>query len=128
MPWGVDGRSTAGILALRLEGQIDDEEMKAFVAAHDRAVDDFGGAPYRIFCDIRGLKPLSPSATSLFERAKRYSADRPNFQGSAVLVSSVTIAMQHRRTSISGGVMATEMITDDERACRAHLSTIRRSG
>lgn len=128
MPWGVDGRSTAGILALRLEGQIDDEEMKAFVAAHDRAVDEFGGAPYRIYCDIRGLKPLSPNATTLFERAKRYSADHANFQGSAVLVSSVMIAMQHRRTSISGGVMAWEMITDDERACRAHLSTIRRSG
>lgn len=126
MPWNVDGRGTPGILLLRLEGQLGDAEMQDFATAHDRAVDDFAGAQFRIFCDLRGLKPLSPQGALLFERSKRYTAGHANFQGSAALVSSVMIAMQHRKTSISGGVMATEMITDDERACRAHLATVRR--
>jgi hypothetical protein len=60
------------------------------------------------------------------EEAKKYSASRPNFRGSAVLVASATIAMQHRRTSIGGGVMDTELISDDEAELRAHLARVHR--
>jgi hypothetical protein len=61
------------------------------------------------------------------ERAKEYSASRPNFQGSAVLIASSVVAMQHRRTSASGGVLDTELISDDEAACWQHLAHITRA-
>jgi hypothetical protein len=127
MPWNVDGTSMLGILALRLEGSLSDQDMADFVRAHNEAIDGFAGRDYRIFCDIRELKPLSPTASAMFEKAKAYSAAHPNFQGSAVWVSSATIAMQHRRTSTAGGVMDTELISQDERACRVHLSKVRRA-
>jgi hypothetical protein len=126
MPWHVDGTTRAGILAVRLEGNLDDREMAEFVRAHNAAVDAFGARDYRVFCDIRALKPLSQSAAGLFEKAKSYSAAHANFQGSAVWVASATIAMQHRRTSTSGGVMDTELITEDEKACWAHLAKVQR--
>jgi hypothetical protein len=61
------------------------------------------------------------------EGAKAYSASLPNFQGSAVLVTSQVIAMQHRRTSTDSGVMDTELISDDEEACREHLRRVQRN-
>jgi len=46
-----------------------------------------------------------------------------------VLVASALIAMQHRRTSMDGGVMSTELISQDIRALEQHLRTVyRRSG
>ena len=63
---------------------------------------------------------------ALFETAKQHSASKPNFQGSAVLVSSQVVAMQHRRTSSAGGVLETELISDDEAACWEHLRRVRR--
>lgn len=128
MAWSVDGKLKPGILTLRLEGHIGDDDMSAFVNSHNRAIDAFAGTEYRVFCDVRELKPLSPSGTALFEKAKAYSAQHPNFQGSAVLVSSSIISMQHRRTSVSSGVMETELITDDEAACTAHLARVKRIG
>lgn len=112
---------------LRLSGTISAPEMAGFVEAHDRAIDAFEGRDYHVFCDIRELVPLSPVCTALFERAKKYSASQPNFRGSAVLASSALASMQHRRTSISGGVMETELISDDERACWRHIAVIWRS-
>lgn len=125
--WKVDGTSRPGILALRLEGAMTERETSEFVRAHDAAIDAFGGADYRVFCDIRDLRPLSPEAAALFERAKAYSSSRPNFRGSAVLASSKVVALQHQRTSISGGVMSTELISEDEAACWEHLRRVHRS-
>lgn len=126
MPWKVEPDSVRSVLRLRLEGIMSDDEMHAFVIAHDRAIDGFGGADYRVFCDIRGLKPLSPAGTELFEKAKRYSAAHGNFRGSAVLTDSPLAAMQHQRTSVSSGVMSTELISQDEKTCWDHLEALAR--
>lgn len=126
MPWKVERDGARGLLRLRLEGILGDADMHELVTAHDRAVDDFAGAEYRVFCDIRGLKPLSPASTELFERAKRYSAAHGNFRGSAVLTDSPLAATQHQRTSVAGGVMSTELITQDENACWEHLDALLR--
>lgn len=122
--WKVDPDLAHGLLRLRLEGQLTLDEMSAFVRAHDAAIDGFGRADYRVYCDIRGLRPLSPDCAAAFEKAKRYSAAHGNFRGSAVLVDSQLVAMQHQRTSVAGGVMSTELISDDEKACRAHLERL----
>jgi len=124
--WNVDGTSRPGLLCLRLEGSFDEREMEAFVRAHNAAIDAFRGREYRVFCDIRELKPLSPQCASHMEKAKAYSDAQRNFQGSAVLVSSSLIALQHQRTSISGGVASTELISADEHACMEHLARVRR--
>jgi hypothetical protein len=124
--WEVDGTSRPGIVTMRLSGIIDEKEMAEFVLAHNAAIDALGKRDYRVFCDIRDLKPLSPVASDLLEKAKAYSAAHSNFRGSAVLVSSATVAMQHRRTSTSGGVMDTELISHDEAACWAHIATVQR--
>jgi hypothetical protein len=124
--WSVDGHSKPGTLQLRLEGAFSLAEMQAFVAAHNAAIDDFKDATYRVFCDIRNMHPLSPEAAALLETAKAYSSAHENFQGSAVLATSTIVAMQHRRTSISGGVIDTELISADEAACWQHLATVKR--
>jgi hypothetical protein len=123
----VDGTTRQGVLMLRLVGAPSPEEMQQFVRLHNQAVDAFRDKHYRVFCDIRELLPLSPEAADLFEQAKAYSASRPNFQGSSVLTSSSVVAMQHRRTSMNSGVLSTELLSDDEAACWAHLARIQRS-
>lgn len=124
--WTVDGTSKPGILYLRLEGVLSESDMEGFVAAHNAAVKAFGGSDYRVFCDIRGLSPLSPKQALLFEGAKAFSSGQKAFRGSAVCVSSTIVAMQHQRTSVAGGVMDTELISDDEGKCWAHLATVHR--
>ena len=106
--WTLDTKSRPGIFAIRLEGNFSPSDM-------------------RVFVDIRALQPLSPECTALMEKAKQHSAGRPNFQGSAVLASSSVVAMQHRRTSTSGGVMDTELISDSEEACWQHLASVTRA-
>jgi hypothetical protein len=126
-PWEIDAISRPGILVMRFRGQLSAREMTNFVAAHNAAVDACRGADYRVFCDIRELLPLSPECTELFETAKAYSASHPNFQGSAVLMSSQLVAMQHKRTSVAGGVWSSELMSADEAACWAHLSSVTRA-
>jgi len=122
----VDVRRKPGILWLQLEGVFAIEEMAAFVSTHNAAIDGFGGNDYKVFCDIRGLQPLSPECAAAFEQAKRYRNQHLNFRGSAVLVSSATIALQHRRTSTTGGVIGTELISESEPALCKHLETVYR--
>ena len=124
--WSVDGKTKDGILHVCLEGSVSEDEMKAFAAAHNEAIDAFEGRDYRVFCDIRTLHPLSPEATTVFEQAKSYSAKQKNFRGSAVLVLGKLVAMQHQRTSVASGVMNTELISEDEAACWAHLAQVAR--
>jgi len=112
---------------LEVEGALSNEEMHAFVLEHNTAIDALRGAAYRVFCNLRNMQPLSPEASQQFLLAKQYSAAHPNFEGSAVLVASSLIAMQHRRTSVEGGVMESELISDDEAACWAHLRRVQRS-
>ena len=124
--WKVDGTSEPGVLRISLVGTISDDEMRAFVVEHNAAIDALGGADYKVWCDISEMRPLGQAAAQLFEVAKRHSAAKPNFRGSAVKVSSPTVALQHRRTSIGGGVMNTELISDDEDELRAHLARVYR--
>jgi hypothetical protein len=124
--WNVDPYSEPGILHLKLTGRMSDDEMGAFVKAHNSAIDEYRRRDYRVFCDISEMSPLSPTAAALLEQAKRYSNSHANFRGSAVLVSSATVALQHRRTSIDGGVMPTELISPDLQALRAHLKAVDR--
>jgi hypothetical protein len=126
MPVRVDGRTTKGILHLVLEGRVTDDEMASFYEAHNAAIDAFDGADYRVLCDIRALLPMSPTGAQWMERAKAYSASRSNFRGSAVLTSSAVVALQHERTSVSGGVRRTELITNSEEAAWAHLRQVMR--
>ncbi len=124
--WRVDADSEPGILHLKLSGALTVQEVKAFVEAHNRAIDAYHGQDYRVWVDISELLPLRPTAADVLEESKRYSNEQPNFRGSAVLVSSATVAMQHRRTSMSGGVLNTELISHDPVALRAHLRTVHR--
>lgn len=111
---------------LRLWGSVKHAEMEAFVVEHNAAIDGFNAADYRVLCDLRGLSPLSPEASSAFERAKAYSAAHSSFRGSAVLVDSAVVALQHERTSTTSGVMSSELITDDEAAAHQHLASVQR--
>jgi hypothetical protein len=122
--WKVDTTSEAGILRLTLAGQLSEEEMTAFVEAHNAAIDAYAGKDYRVWCDIVDMRPLAPGVALIFEQGKRYSAAQRNFRGSAVKVASATVALQHRRTSIDGGVMSTELISEDEHELRAHLRRV----
>jgi hypothetical protein len=126
--WSVDAKSEPGILRLKLQGMLTVAEMKAFVEAHNRAIDAYGTQDYKVWCDIAEMLPLAADGSALFEAAKRYSGEHKNFLGSAVLVSGATTAMQHRRTSVAGGVMATELISEDPAVLRAHLCTVNRRG
>jgi hypothetical protein len=127
--WSVDHTSEPQVVRCTLTGIIRADEMAEFVVAHNRAIDAMQGQEYRVWVDLRGLAALSPEATKLMEQAKRYSAGRPNFQGSAVLVSSggAVAALQHRRTSVGGGVIDTEFTSDDEQECLRHLATVKRT-
>jgi hypothetical protein len=124
--WNVDATSTPGILRLTLDGRLTLDEMTAFVAAHNRAIDGYGDRDYKVWCDISKLLTLSQECVQLFEKAKQYSNAHRNFRGSAVLVASAIVALQHRRTSIDGGVISTEMISEDVKALEAHLRTVYR--
>lgn len=124
--WKIDTSSSPGVLLLTLQGALEDAEVQAFVRAHNAAIDALGNTTYRVFVDLREMLPLSPAGAAAFETAKQHSASKPNFQGSAVLVSSQVVAMQHRRTSGSGGVLDSELISDDEAACWEHLRRVRR--
>lgn len=126
--WTVDTVSEPGILHLTLRGRISGDEMRAFVAAHNAAIDKLERADYKVFCDLRELAPLAPDCAALFEQAKRYSDAHRNFRGSAVWVSGAVVSLQHARTSKTSGVASTELISSDEAALREHLATVWRNG
>jgi hypothetical protein len=126
--WEVDSASEPGILRLVLRGRLTTDEMRAFVVAHNAAIDGYEGTDYKVFCDIRELSPLAPDCTALFEAAKRYSEARKNFRGSAVWVTGAIVSMQHARTSKTSGVLSSELISSDEQALRAHLAKVWRNG
>ena len=127
--WSVDSTSVQGILKLKLSGALTETEMQDFVTAHNRAVDEYGGRDYKVWCDISELAPLRPECAAIFEQAKRYSSAHDNFRGSSVLVSSAMVALQHRRTSTGGGVIETELISEDVAMLKRHLQQVyRRSG
>ena len=122
----IDTSSEPGVLKFTLEGSFSVEEFRIFLREHNRAVDDFLGGKYVVLGDLRRLKPLSQECAEIFEQAKRHSAAQRNFLGSAILVDSNVIALQHRRTSITGGVMDRELISESAIACRKHLDALRR--
>jgi hypothetical protein len=124
--WSVDTTTTPGVLRLSLEGRFAIEEMAAFVDAHNRAIDGYGGRDYKVWCDISKLLTLGQDCVHLLEKAKQYSSAHKNFRGSAVLVASAIVALQHRRTSLDGGVMGTELISQDVHALEQHLRTVYR--
>lgn len=101
--------------------------MTAFVEAHNRAIDEYAGRDYKVFCDISEMDALEPKVGQLFEIAKRYSSSHANFRGSSVYAASSTVGLQHRHSSIRGGVMSTEVISDDLDLLREHLRTVWRT-
>ena len=127
--WNVDATSTPGVLRLTLSGRLTLDEMTAFVDAHNGAIDGYGDSDYKVWCDISTLLTLSPECAHLFEKAKQYSNAHRNFRGSAVLVAGAVVALQHRRTSVDGGVISTELISQNVKALEDHLRTVyRQSG
>jgi len=122
----IDTDSRPGVLHFTIEGMLTLEDVREFVAAHNAAVDGFAGRDYVVLGDLRSMRPLSPEASEAMERAKRHSASQCNFRGSAILVKEGVVALQHRRTSISGGVMPTEIISTSEEECIGHLEQLQR--
>lgn len=122
--WVVDAERHPGVLVVIVVGAPDADEIGKLVSAHNGAIDAFAGASYRVFCDLREMKVLSPEAAEALEQAKAYSSSQPNFRGSGVLIASQVVALQHRRTSIAGGVMQTELISTDEAALWEHLDAL----
>ena len=125
--WTVDGTSEPGILRLKLEGTRTVQDLRAFVEAHNRAIDTFDGQDYKVWCEIATMDPLSAEASMVFEEGQCYSSAHRNFRGSAVLVASNTTALQHRHSSIRSRVMDTEFIGSDVNLLREHLRTVYRS-
>lgn len=125
--WNVDTKKSPGILHLQLAGQMTSDDMREFLKAHNKAIDSFAGHDYRVFCDIRELLPMKPDCAAFMEEAKKYSSTHRNFKGSAVLVASALGAMQHQRTSVSSGVIKSELISESEEACREHLLRVNRA-
>ena len=123
----VDAKSTPGMLRCHLKGSLSDTEVRAFVTEHDAAIRSFGTMPYRVFVDLRELLPLAPSAAAIMANAKEFSSSRSNFRGSAVLVTSRLIALQHRRTSEAAGVLDTEFTSESEDECWNFLRKVHRS-
>lgn len=119
--WKVDTDRKPGVVWFELAGLMSVDEMRQFVAAAGKAIQGLGGAEFQIFCDIRELKVLNPECTRLFESAKAYSGSLSNFRGSAVWVANSTTALQHKMSSLKGGVMKTELISEDEQALWEHL-------
>ena len=124
--WWVDATSEPGILRLKLSGALSTAQVEALVEAHNRAIDGFGTMDYKVWVDMSEMEPLSPEASLILEKGKRYSNSRPNFRGSSVLVSKGPVALQHRHTSIRSGVMSTEVISDDVEVLKEHLRTVYR--
>ncbi|BEP14049.1 hypothetical protein acdb102_23600 [Acidothermaceae bacterium B102] len=122
--WTVDPGRRPGVLWLEIKGTLNVEEAKALVAGHRAAVDGFLGRDYAVFCDLREMKVLSGEAAAVYEQAKVYSAAHPNFRGSSVLVASTVVALQHQRTSASGGVTATELVGTDEAELWRHVTAL----
>ncbi|MGO9838609.1 MAG: hypothetical protein ACLP1X_30880, partial [Polyangiaceae bacterium] len=108
----VDTATIRGVIRCVLTGALQTEDVRKFVDSHNAAVDAMRGADYKVWVDLRGMEPLSPEATEVMEQAKIYSSKRPNFRGSAVLVNRATILLQHRRTSLSSGVIDSELLSD----------------
>jgi hypothetical protein len=123
----VDTTSMRGVVRCVLTGALQPDDVRDFVAAHNAAVDSMRGADYKVWVDLREMEPLSPEATEIIEQAKRYSHKHPNFRGSAVLVSRATVLLQHRRTSVSSGVIDSELLSEDEAECRRHLASVYRT-
>ncbi len=116
----------AGVVRFRLSGNLTVAEARAFVTAHNAAIDRLGDRAYVVFGDLRDLHTLSPACAAIVEEAKHHSARKSNFRGSAILVKDALVALQHRRTSVTGGVIATELISTSEEECRQHLASLRR--
>jgi hypothetical protein len=110
-----------------LTGALQTEDVRQFVVAHNAAVDAMRGGDYKVWLDLRGMEPLSPEATEVMEQAKSYSSKHPNFRGSAVLVNRAMILLQHRRTSVSSGLIDSELLSDDEAVCKRHLASVHRT-
>jgi hypothetical protein len=125
--WKIDTDARPGVLVMTLSGAFTTDEMEEVRRAHNAAIDAFVGGDYRVFVDLRDLTPFSPECAEIMEACKLYSSSRPNFQGSAVLASSKIVALQHQRTSVAGGVVGTELISEDFAACEEHLARVHRS-
>lgn len=122
--WNVDADRKPGIIWMELGATMTPAELRDFGAAAVKAIAACQGADFRIFCDIRELKPLSPECAAIFVQAKAYSSALSNFRGSAVWVANAAVALQHRMSSLKGGVMKTELISEDEQALWAHLDKL----
>lgn len=124
MSWTVDGKSRRGVLQVALRGTISEDEMEAFVRAHNAAIEAFGSSDYRVFVDLSQMSTLSPQASAAFERAKAFSVGHKNFRRSAVFVADRAVASQQQRTSLASGVRG-EFSSDNADLCWAHLALAR---
>lgn len=124
--WRIDVTSEPGVLRVKLAGALTAQEITEFASAHNAAIDDFRGADYKLWLDLSEMEPLCAEGTSIIEQAKRYSSAHTNFRGSSAFISEGTVALQHRHTSIRSGVIASELISDDLSALRAHLQSVYR--
>jgi len=67
--WKVDAVTTPGILRLTLEGRLSVDEMAAFCEAHNRAINEYRGADYKVWCDLSRLQTLDQECVRMIERS-----------------------------------------------------------
>lgn len=92
-PWG---------FKLTFAGYIDKDEMEAWVAESERAVDGVSGS-FGVFVDMRDLKPLAPEVQEVMVGGQAFYK-AAGMERSVVIVDSAITAMQFKRLARESGI------------------------
>ena len=122
--WRIAYEPETRVLSVQLRGDADATQCHALARAHVRALEATGGQVFKVFLDLRGLRPLEGEAISIVADMKRVAAALPGCDGVAVLADSPTVAMQQHRTRIHDGTdPGHELVTLDEVEAQRFLRT-----
>ena len=119
--WRIEYDPDERLMRLSMRETVYGRDMRDLARAHARALEATGGAPFRVFLDLRGLHPLDGEAARILGDMKRVAARVNGYRGRAVLVDSPTIAMQQRNATVEDGGDERELITLDESAAKSFL-------
>lgn len=59
-----------------MRGFMDEEEMREFVEAYKKVANSYNGAEHLVLADMRGFKPVSPSAAQIMGEGIAYDRQR----------------------------------------------------
>jgi len=116
--WRIEYDPDERLLRLSMRETVFGRDMRDLARAHARALEATGGAPFKVYVDLRGLHPLDAEAARILGDMKRVAARIDGYRGRAVLVDSPTIAMQQRNATVEDGGDDQELITLDEAAAK----------